>query len=130
MLDKLKKRYATASGRTRWFWGLLLLLPVIVIGAVLFFRRQAVLGRLSQLRLQLAKKNQLLLDAQTAADTARHSDAIDRHNAQAAQLKTEIASIEGQISDAEKEHRAALEAINQASSWTELETLRQKGNGQ
>lgn len=128
MLENLKNRIVTSPKYTRWFWWGVLGLVVVLIGAALLLRRRAVLGRLAQLRIQLAQKNQLLLDAKTAAETARHSDAIDQHTARVEEIKTEIAGIQEQIADAEKEHQAVLAEINQASDWSELEALRQKGN--
>jgi len=128
MLERLKTRIATSSKYSRWFWWGVLFLTFAVVAGGFFLRRRAILGRLGQLRVQLAQKNQQLLDAKTAADTARHSDAIDRHNAAAAQIQTEIAGIESQIKDVEGEHQDVLAQINAAQDWGALEDMRRKGN--
>lgn len=128
MLQNLKNRIATSSKYTRWIWWGVLFLVFAVVAGSFFLRRRAILGRLGQLRLQLAQKSQQLLDTQTAVDTSRHSDAIDRHNVAAAQIQTEIADINAQIKDAEGEHQDILAQINAAQDWGDLESLRQKGN--
>ena len=128
MYTQLKDKVAASSKYTRWFWAGLLLLAVILVGGMLLLRRRKVLERLSQLRLQLERKNRQLLDAQTVAATVHHEDAIDRHEATAAQIRSEIVDVEGQIADAEKEHQTVLAEIEQAGDWSQLAALRQRGN--
>ena len=128
MLETLKARILTASKYSRWFWWGVLGLAVLLVAGALLLRRRALLGRLGELRQRLARKSLQLLDAQTAADTARHTDAIDRHARAAQVLRGEIRDIEQQIAAAEEEHKKVLSDIDQASDWTALDALRRKGN--
>lgn len=128
MYEQLKDKITSSSKYTRWFWVGLLLLAVVFIGGMLFLRRRNVLERLGQLRLQLERKNRQLQDAQTVAATLHHQEAIDRHEAATAQIRGEIVDIQAQVAEAEKEHQAVLAEIEQASDWSQLAALRQKGN--
>lgn len=128
MYAQLKDKITASSKYTRWFWWGLLVLAVVVVVGSLALRRRGVLDRLSQLRLALSRKDQQLQDAQAVAATLRHQDAIDRHEAATAQIRGEIASLEAQVASAEKEHAEVLAEIDQAGDWSQLEALRKKGN--
>lgn len=127
-LDVLRRKITSASKWTRWLWCGIFVALVSIVLVGFFLRRRAILNRVSQLRLELERKQRQLEDAAVAAETARHEGAIDKHAAAAAAIREDVERIEKDIVALEGEHAEILKQIEAARTWDDLDAARQAGN--